>query len=299
MSFAGIALGYELLEKGGTIRQAIEKAVITVEDDPLVKTVGYGGTPNRDGVVELDAAYMDGDDLSFGAVLAVRNIKNPILAAAMLSEKRRNIILSGSGAEEFAAQRGLDVQGMLSPEAEERWKSRDASGAGGHDTVCVIALSDAGSMAVGVSTSGLGFKDPGRIGDSPLIGSGLYADSMYGCAAATGSGEDIMKGCLSFEIVRGLKQGLSPQQACEDALFEHAEQMLKRGGPPKDMEMHVIAMDRQGRFGAATTRTHAVFPFVAATEDGVRIFLCRNDGSSITIEEAGKKWLDDPKNTED
>lgn len=258
MSQEGLSLGNQILKEKNDLGEAIVRAVKCVEDNPAYVSVGYGGLPNREGQVELDAAYMDGDTLGTGAVISVKNLKNPIEAAYRLSKKKTNCILAGEGAEKYASYEGLLYQNMLTESSRKRYKEElKASNQGGikayegHDTVCVIGRSREGSLACGVSTSGLYMKEPGRVGDSPLIGSGFYADSEAGAAAATGMGEDIMKGCLSFAIVEKMRSGMNVQEACEKALMEHWRRLERRGY--KNRGISVIAMDHQGNTGAATT----------------------------------------------
>lgn len=229
MSLLGMKRAAPLLKRNVPVHEAILMAVKTVEDDPAISSVGYGGLPNLNGEVELDAAYMNGDTLGFGGVMSVKNIKNPIEVAFDLSHYQRNCLLSDIGATRYAQSKGFAFQNMLSPESKKRYdqtdKMRDSEMLEAykeHDTVCVIGMDHRRSMACGVSTSGLFLKMPGRVGDSPIIGSGLYADSEVGCAAATGVGEDIMKGCLSFSICRENAQRHGPSDRlrnCSPAAF--------------------------------------------------------------------------------
>ena len=234
MSLLGMKRAAPLLKRNVPVHEAILMAVKTVEDDPAISSVGYGGLPNLNGEVELDAAYMNGDTLGFGGVMSVKNIKNPIEVAFDLSHYQRNCLLSDIGATRYAQSKGFAFQNMFSPESKKRYdqtdKMRDSEMLEAykeHDTVCVIGMDHRRSMACGVSTSGLFLKMPGRVGDSPIIGSGLYADSEVGCAAATGVGEDIMKGCLSFSIVEKMRNGMDPQTACETALQQHLQRFLR------------------------------------------------------------------------
>ena len=265
MSYEGVKKGFHTLLQTENLEQAIADAITLVEDEPSFTSVGYGGLPNRNGTVELDAAYMNGDTLGFGAVMGVENVKNPILVAQSLSHYRRSNVLCGHGAELYAQKFGFQFANMLTPESQKAWEEKCkkefnpdhiSSYDEGHDTVCVIGKYDT-HMEAGVSTSGLYMKHPGRVGDSPIIGSGLYCDNEAGGAAATGVGEDIMKGCLSYEIVRLLKQGVPVQNACEQAMQEHVLAFQRRGLSYGSMS--VLAMDRHGNFGAAST---IPFPFV-------------------------------------
>lgn len=297
MAYEGVVEGSEKLKNEKEVSEAIICAIESVENNPAYRSVGFGGLPNRVGEVELDAAYMDGERLSFGAVMAVKGIKNPIRVARHLSEYQRNNILAGAGAESFAAMHGYELTNMLTHESQQQWKKKIEAGYvpeeieayGGHDTVCIIGLDDQGRMGNGVSTSGLFMKHPGRVGDSPVIGSGFYCDSRVGAASATGVGEDIMKGCLSFQIVSLIKAGEECQAACEKALFEHEADLKKRGVKPGSMS--VIAMDKDGNFGGATTQKE--FPFVVSREEmEPTIFVAQNDGKVHRVFKATKDWND-------
>lgn len=297
MAYDGVLKGSKLLRSGFKAADAVACAIEEVENNPAYRSVGYGGLPNLLGEVELDAAYMDGDSLRFGAVMAVKHLKNPIKLAVHLSELERNNVLAGIGAENYATVCGHESTNLLTDASRQKWRERIESGYDaettkaydGHDTVCVIGLDSQGTMGSGVSTSGLFMKHPGRVGDSPIIGSGFYCDSQTGAASATGMGEDIMKGCLSFQIVSLLKQGMGCQKACEQSLFDHLKTLRARGIEPGSMS--VIAMDKDGNFGGATTLSE--FPFVVSLE-GMKptIFVARYDGSVHVVEKATKEWIE-------
>jgi isoaspartyl peptidase/L-asparaginase-like protein (Ntn-hydrolase superfamily) len=215
--------------------------------------------------VTLDAAYMDGNTLRLGGLISVEGIKNPILAAMKLSEREKDFLLAGRGAEQFALNAGLPHRDMLTDASRERWLAalngdgEPAQSYRGHDTVCVVALDANGQMGVGTSTSGLFMKEPGRVGDTPIVGSGFYCDSRYGGAAATGQGEDIMRGCLSYEVVSMMRRGATPQEACDEALRHHRSRLDELGDA--DGGISLIALDPSGQFGASTTL--GLFPFAA------------------------------------
>jgi len=265
MSRAGIFEAHRMLQDGASAGDAVVHAVTRVEDEPAFCSVGYGGLPDRDGHVTTDAAYMDGNTLRMGAIASAENIKNPILAARLLCGREINCLLAGRGAELFAIRQGLAMRDMRTEESMRRWRQaaqeqpERLTAYTGHDTVCVLGLDDARNLVAGVSTSGLFMKDPGRVGDSPIIGSGFYADSRYGAAAATGLGEDIMRGCLSYEIVSLMKRGMDPKAACEEALRALSARKLELGEDAGSIS--VIALSPDGRFGAATTLP--LFPFAA------------------------------------
>ncbi|MDU3159467.1 MAG: N(4)-(beta-N-acetylglucosaminyl)-L-asparaginase, partial [Hafnia alvei] len=218
MALEGITHASTLLAKGERSAKAVVNAVADVEDFPFYKSVGYGGLPSENGEVELDAAFMDGDTLAFGAVGNLVDIANPIRVAHALSRERFNSLLVGVGAREWALSQGFAEKTMLTERAMQHYRKRcretidqGLSPYDGHDTVGMIGLDTRGSMSVATSTSGLFMKRRGRLGDSPIIGSGFYCDSQIGAATATGVGEDLMKGCTSYEIVRRMEGGMTPQ----------------------------------------------------------------------------------------
>lgn len=295
MAYDGVCGGMERLNRGEGIHEAIIHTIKTVEDNPDYVSVGYGGLPNFDGVVELDAAYMDGDTLGMGGIISVQNLKNPIEVAYDLSRYKRNCLLSGDGALRYAQTHGFAFRNMLTERSRKRYLAEKRPDVdmelleayGGHDTVCVIGSQD-GSMACGVSTSGLFLKMPGRVGDSPVVGSGFYSDSEAGSAAATGVGEDIMKGCLSFSIVERLRAGMEVQKACETALGDHIARLQKSGYQPGSMS--VIAMDRENRIGAATNKK--AFPFVVGGMDGsCVIYAALNQDGILSVIQPDEAWL--------
>lgn len=296
MALEGAAAALKILENDGSAADAAETAVKIVEDYPYYKSVGYGGLPNEHGEVELDAAFMDGDSLAIGAVAGIKNYKNPISIARRLSQNQFNAFLVGAGAEEYARQNGFCKQEMLTERARKTWQKRleemrgkKLSAYDGHDTVGLLTLDASGSLAAATSTSGLFMKKRGRVGDSPLSGSGFYVDSEIGGASATGLGEDIMKGCLSYEIVRLMKEGLQPQCACDRALHSFARDLSRRKGKSAGA-MSVVAMNKQGAWGAAT---NVEFSFVAGSnEENLAVYLAypSDEGCSV-IERATASWL--------
>ena len=287
MSYQSVAGAFRLLEGGTPARQAIDYAITKVEDDPAYVSVGRGGLPDREGRVMLDAAYMDGGTLHFGGVMSAEGIQNPIRAAMLLSQRRKNCLLAGRGAEQFALSAGLPLRDMLTDNARARWREALLAADApiepyrGHDTVCVVALDESGGMGVGTSTSGLFMKEPGRVGDSPIVGSGFYCDARFGGAAATGLGEDIMRGCLSYDVVSLMRRGASPQEACDAALHNHRARM--RAFNEKDGGISLIALAPDGRFGASTTID--LFPFsVGRAGDGARLYtVTAGEGATIAV----------------
>jgi isoaspartyl peptidase/L-asparaginase-like protein (Ntn-hydrolase superfamily) len=250
-----------VLASGGSALDAVERGVNAVELDPSVTSVGYGGMPNASGEVELDAMIMDGRTLEAGAVAALKRIATPISVARRVMERSRHAFLAGEGALAFARAQGFEERDLLTAAARDRFAAwrRQAQQAAleqvgtEHDTVGLVALDASGSLAAGCSTSGLRFKAPGRVGDSPLIGAGAYCDDEVGAAAATGDGDVMMRFALSYAVVERMRGGLEPRAACEAALCR----MLDRGVLA---EAALIALDPLGRFGAAAIGRDS-FPF--------------------------------------
>ena len=233
MAVEGITKAKEELESGGDAGNAIETAIREVEDFPYYKSVGYGGLPNEEMEVELDAAFMDGNTLSIGAVAAIKDFANPVSIAKRLAKEKVNNVLVAEGAEKFAHKEGFERKNMLTDRAKIHYRKRvkelsqEIKPYSGHDTVGMVCLDQSGKMTAATSTSGLFMKKKGRVGDSPIVGSGFYADSEVGGASATGLGEDLMKGCISYEIVRLMKEGMHPQLACETAVNPLARRIDK------------------------------------------------------------------------
>ncbi len=336
MALEGVEKAASQLAEGGNAGDAIECAVREVEDFPYYKSVGYGGLPNEDMQVELDASFMNGDTLEFGAVGAAKNIANPVSVARALATGDANNLLVGAGAEKFADEQGFERKNMLTdrakifyakrvaeegcrlpnaarelgePEAEQEtargaMPAKEADGeparAGidqegtnpsGHDTVGMVCLDASGTITAATSTSGLFMKHAGRVGDSSIPGAGFYADSASGGSASTGLGEDVMKGCVGYEIVRLMGEGLHPQQACEKAIAHFTEVLKRRRGHAGDISF--VAMDSQGRWGAASNIEG--FSFVVATEnEPACVYLThpQPDGT-CTHEVASAEWLEE------
>lgn len=283
----------EILLSGGSAVDAVEGGILAVELDTRDQYyVGVGGLPNSAGDMELDAAIMDGN-LRYGAVLALKNITTPISVARTVMDRCVHSVLSGDGALLWAQECGFTKDsGVLTEPSKQEWLAwkqqqtqpeklnvhNDSSGRSslqievdnGHDTVGVICLDSEGHLCAGTSTSGWKFKHPGRVGDSPLIGSGLYCDGQVGAAVATGDGEEIMRCCLSFTVIELMRQGRTPQQACSEAIGRVAQlpsrfKLLPSAPTPStfhnnsNLKMHtqltvgVVAMDPSGRVGAAST----------------------------------------------
>ncbi len=295
MARYAIEEGNELLLKNGDAADAIETAIKMVEDYPYYKSVGYGGLPNERGEVELDGAFMDGKTLSIGAVAGVKQVKNPISVARLLSQYRFNNILVGKGAEEYAFNHGFEPVDMLTDRAKQHYekrlrdmKEKNLSAYDGHDTVGMVALDQTGHMCAGTSTSGLFMKRPGRVGDSPFIGSGFYVDEKVGGCVATGVGEDIMKGCLSYEIVQQMKRGKTPMQAASDAVEAFNQELIERRG--KAGAISVVCINNQGEFGVGT---NVDFSFAVATDSlEPTVYTARMENGKTVYEKASEAFME-------
>ena len=284
MAETGLRAGAKLLAQAGTAGDAVEQAIHYVENEPSYQSVGFGGLPNADGVVECDAAFMNGDTFQIGGVAGIQKVKNAISVARALSHEKFNSFLVGAGATNYALSAGFAPVEMLTPAAKAAYDKRLAEMAqenlspyDGHDTVGMVALDVKHSMAAGTSTSGLFMKKPGRVGDSPLSGSGFYVDSAVGGACATGLGEDLMKGCLAYEIVRLMKSGATPQVACDTAVYTFVAELKARYG--KAGACSLIAMDKTGAWGVAT---NVAFTFVVATATAAPQVYLANPGPNQT-----------------
>ena len=288
MSYEVVQCAKEALKQGKTMQEAIKVAIQNVESNPSFVSVGTGGLPNQEGYVQLDGAYMNGKDLSFGGVMEAQTIKSPIAVSMDLAKHTYNCLLAGSGADQYAIAQGFAQAEHLTPSSYERYlkaKETALKAYDGHDTVCVIGYDD-GHVQVGVSTSGLFMKHPGRVGDSPIIGSGFYADDELGACAATGLGEDIMRGCLSIKTLLKAQQ-MPLQQALEETLDEHIKRMQKAGRACDAISL--IAIDPQGNLGAVTNITQ--FPFVIYEHDEVQLYCAMYQNGKHNIIKCDEEWI--------
>ncbi len=243
-----------LLTRGAAALDAALAGAQAVEDDPAVNSVGYGGLANRLGVVSLDACVMDGRTLDCGAVAGVENIRHVAALARLVMEKTPHLMLVGEGAKLFAVQHGFPLECLHTPESVATWQRRGLEKSTTHlthDTVTVLALDQTGSLAGVCTTSGLSHKMPGRVGDSPIIGAGLYVDNAAGAAGGTGVGEEILRIAASSVMVESLRAGQTPQEACELAARRIVEVGKRRNVKPAQIAF--IALDPRGNVGAACT----------------------------------------------
>lgn len=281
-----VKAGWPLLASGGSALDAVVAGGQAVEDDPDVNSVGYGGLGDAAGNVTLDACVMEGARLACGGVAGVANIRHVSALARCVLERTPHVLLVGDGAQQFALQQGFPLENLNTAQSVGQWNALAARraqarqdalqeslplqpnpGAGGpddHDTVTVLARDSHGHLAGCCTTSGLAHRLTGRVGDSPIIGAGLYVDDEAGAAGGTGVGEEIIRVHGSGLIVEFMRSGQSAQSACEAAVARVREVARRRGFPPSRLAF--LAIDRIGNFGASCT-ADTQFQFAVATPD--------------------------------
>jgi N4-(beta-N-acetylglucosaminyl)-L-asparaginase len=287
----------EIMQEGGTALDGIIAGVNLVEEDPDDITVGYGGIPNEDGVVQLDAAVMDGPTHRAGSVAALEGIKYPSRVARLVMERTDHVLLVGEGAQEFARMHGFPIENLLTERARELWvewketlstdddylppHDIDDENIGGmlreierhYGTIHCSALDLNGNLGSVTTTSGLFYKIPGRVGDSPIIGAGLYCDNEVGAAGSTGRGEANLQNLTSYLIVERMRMGDTPEEACLyacrriDEKTKMARLRNEQGAP--NFNVRFYAINKAGEVGGAQLRG-ADDQMIAADADGVR-----------------------------
>ncbi|MDD6467416.1 MAG: isoaspartyl peptidase/L-asparaginase [Erysipelotrichaceae bacterium] len=255
MSYQGILKASQQLEQNLSASDAVLTAIHDVEENPNFHSVGYSGLPNKEGIITCDAGYMDGTTLQVGAVGALEHVIHAIDVAKKCSETRFNNVLVGQGANIFAQKNGFANENLMSEETYQYYlkqlqNPKPLAAYNGHDTVGVLACDQKKHLIAATSTSGLFMKEPGRIGDSPLVGCGFYADDTIGCACATGVGEEIMRGCLSYDVIIRMKQGQDPQTAASQCVAEFSKRMIKQKGYVDAISL--ICMNQEGEIGVGT-----------------------------------------------
>ncbi len=267
------AEAWRILGNKGRALDAVEAGVKIPEADPNDMSVGYGGLPDRDGKVTLDACIMD-EFANIGSVMALEEIIHAISVARLVMEKTPHVQLAGPGALQFALSQGFKRENLLTPQSEKEWKEwlktskydpmtipnmleqKDQkepvpypwpSAMVNHDTIGMVAMDDMGNLSGACTTSGMAYKMHGRVGDSPIIGAGLYVDNEVGAATSTGVGEEVVRICGSHTVVELMRQGLSPALACRKAV----ERMIKlRGKKAMDVQVGFLALNKKGQYGA-------------------------------------------------
>lgn len=245
---------WKVLSSGGRALDAVEAGVRQCESDPHVSSVGLGGLPDASGEVTLDACIMD-ENGDCGSVAYLKDIENPISVARMVMERTPHVMMVGDGAKRLALANGVRERDLLTPEAKSEWEKWKANhpdaikhweiNIENHDTIGMVAIDAAGNLSGACTTSGLAWKLPGRVGDSPIIGAGLYVDNEIGAASATGVGEAVIRAVGSFLVVELIRQGNSPQEACRLA----TERVIAKNPKWQELQVGFIAIDKLGRVG--------------------------------------------------
>ena len=247
---------WEILKNNGRALDAVEAGVKIPEGDPTERSVGYGGRPDRDGRVTLDACIMD-EFANIGSVACLEHIKHPISVARAVMEKTPHVMLVGDGALQFALSQGFVKENLLVEASEKEWKEwlktsqyKPIVNVENHDTIGMIAIDSNGNLSGACTTSGMAYKMHGRVGDSPIIGAGLYVDNEIGAAIATGHGEEVIRIAGCHLVVELIRQGKSPQKACEEAVARIVKLTKSRNKNLKDIQVGFIALNKKGEYGA-------------------------------------------------
>ena len=250
--FKANAIAWKYLSNGSRALDAVEQGIRVIESDPDNMSVGIGGLPDRDGIVTLDACIMD-EFGNAGSVAFLADISHPISVARLVMEKTPHVMLSGDGALQFALANGFSRENLLTEKARKAWEEwkvksnyKPVINVENHDTVGLLVLDKKGNICGGCSTSGLAFKMHGRVGDSPIIGAGLYVDNKVGAAVATGLGELVMRTLSSFLVVELMRQGATPQDACRDAILR----IVEINPDYKDYQVGLLALNKNGKAGS-------------------------------------------------
>lgn len=258
---------WDILRAHGRALDAVEQGARVPEANPRDTSVGYGGLPDREGIVTVDACIMD-EKGNCGSVAFVQGFKHPVSIARKVMEKTPHVMLVGKGAEQFALSQGFKKENLLTKDSEKAWKEwlkkseyKPYHNPGQHDTIGILALDVHGNLSGACTTSGMAFKMHGRVGDSPIIGAGLFVDGEIGAATATGVGEEVIRIAGSHTVVELMRQGYSPQQACEEAV----KRLISKRGEEKIRELSVafVAVSVSGEIGAYST--HPVFEYTVSS----------------------------------
>ncbi len=254
----------EILLNDKSSLDAIEEGIKVTEADPNDHSVGYGGLPDAEGIVTLDASIMDWNG-NAGSVAFLQNIMHPISVARMVMEKTSHVMLAGEGAKKFALQNGFKEENLLTEEAKQSWLNwkQTQNKNENHDTIGMLAIDNFGNMSGGVSTSGLAFKLHGRVGDSPIIGAAMFVDNEVGGAVATGNGEFVMRTLGAFLIVEKMREGLSSQKACEFAI----ERIYKTHKDLSNMNVSYLALSKTGELGAYSLKSGFTYCYTTQKEN--------------------------------
>lgn len=260
-------VAWSVLQAGGSALDAAEQGVRVVESDPRVSSVGYGGAPDRDGKVTLDACIMNHKN-QCGSVAFLQHIENPISVARKVMEETEHVMLVGEGALQFALEKGFEKKNLLTDEAKKNWekwmetsKYKPIINIENHDTIGLLAMDAEGNLSGACTTSGMAYKLHGRVGDSPIIGAGLFVDNEVGGACATGVGEAVIRIAGSAIVVELMRQGKSPQEACKEAV----ERIIRKHDNLTNMQVGFIALNKKGEYGGYSV--YNGFNFALKTEN--------------------------------
>lgn len=294
------AAAWEILGTGGRALDAVVKGVQVPEADPTDNSVGYGGLPDRDGKVTLDSCVMD-EFGNCGSVMALEQIMHPVLVARLVMEKTPHVQLVGDGALQFALEQGFKKQNLLTPESEKAWKEWLKSSEYdpmrsvkeleekiekqrkkdkeypwpvallNHDTIGMVAMDTQGNLGGACTTSGMAFKLHGRVGDSPIIGAGLFVDNEVGAASATGVGEEVVKICGAHTIIEAMRRGLTPELACKEAVRRIVK---NKGAKAKDVQVGFLAINNKGQHGGFAIQKG--FNYCVTTKEGTKVINAKN-----------------------
>ena len=261
---------WKILKNGGSALDAVETGAKVPEADPESSSVGFGGLPDEQGKVTLDACIMDHTG-NCGSVAFIQNIKHPISVARKVMEETKHVMLAGEGARQFAVSKGFEEMDLLTDVSRKKWeewkkKQFKQTPHDTHDTISVLAQDSEGNLSGACTTSGWAYKLHGRVGDSPIIGAGLYVDNEIGCAAATGLGEEVIKTTGSFLVVELMRQGYEPTKACEEAL----RRVIKRHNGNPDFQIAYIAIRKDGVIGSACLKW--TFEYALAQEKKNKLY---------------------------
>ncbi len=257
---------WKVLSDGGSALDAVEQGVRVTESDPTNPSVGLGGAPDREGKVTLDACIMDHRN-QCGAVAFLEHIENPISVARKVMEETEHVMLVGEGALQFALEKGFEKKNLLTENSKKAWlkwletsKYKPIINIENHDTIGLLAMDAEGNLSGACTTSGMAYKLRGRVGDSPIIGAGLFVDNEVGAACATGVGEAVIRIAGSAIVVELMRQGKSPQEACKEAV----DRIIKKHDNVDNLQVGFIALNKKGEFGGHSV--HSGFNYALKTE---------------------------------
>ncbi|MGQ0740134.1 MAG: N(4)-(beta-N-acetylglucosaminyl)-L-asparaginase [Bacteroidota bacterium] len=293
------AAAWDILRTGGPALDAVVKGVQVPEADPTDNSVGYGGLPDRDGKVTLDSCVMD-EHGQCGSVMAIEHIMHPVLVARLVMEKTPHVQLVGDGALQFALENGFKKENLLTEESEKAWKEwlkrsdydpmRSVKelekkiekekkkddypwpvAVLNHDTIGMVAMDTNGNLGGACTTSGMAFKMHGRVGDSPIIGAGLFVDNEVGAASATGVGEEVVKICGAHTIIEAMRRGLTPELACKEAI----RRIVKNNGArAKNVQVGFLAINNKGQHGGFAVQKN--FTYCVTTKEGTKVIKAKS-----------------------